>query len=131
MRQFHQLAIVLARLMGFKEANDHEPAISLIEDAYREIINLDLKTIKAMSPQELLDYLLEKQDLNLPTLEKMGELLMEEAYLYGNNRVSDLFFSRGQKALFLLNYVQDNDKTFSLTRKALIDRLQKKLSGID
>ncbi|MDN5215866.1 hypothetical protein QQ020_27555 [Fulvivirgaceae bacterium BMA12] len=131
MRQFRQLAIVLARLMGFKESNDHESALSLIEDSYKDILDLDLKSVKAMSSQELLDYLLKKKNMDLPSLEKVGELLMEEAYLYGNDSASDLFFSRGQKALYLLNYVQDHDQTFSLARKTLIDRLQKKLAGIN
>ena len=129
MRQFHQLAKVLARLLGFKENDDHVGALSYMEESYKEILDLDLKEINAMKPDELLDYLLEKQNMNLPALEKTAEILREEAYLYRNGSISDLFASRAEKALHLLNYVQENDKTFSFTRKALIDSLRKDLAA--
>lgn len=129
MRQFHQLAKVLARLLGFKEKDDHAGAKSYIEESYKEILDLDLKEINAMLPDELLDYLLEKQKMNLAALEKTAEILREEAYLYRNGSISDLFASRAEKALHLLNYVQENDKTFSFTRKAMIDSLRKDLAA--
>lgn len=123
MRQFNQLAKVLASLMGFKEEGEHEKSISFIEDSYKEILGLDLPALNAMSPSDLLSYLLEKQSMNLPTLEKMGEVLREEAYIYRSGGIVDLFISRAEKATYLLNYVHQNDKTFSMTRKALIESL--------
>ena len=128
MRQFHQLARVLARLLGFKESDEQRMVTSFIEDAYKEILDLDFKTIKAMQPHDLLDYLLEKQHMNLPALEKVAEIFREEAYVYHSTSSPDLFVSRANKALYLLNYVQENDKTFSLTRKALVDGLEKDLA---
>lgn len=128
MRQFHQLAKVLARLLGFKESGDHVKALSFVENSYKDILGLNLKELKAMPPDKLLDYLLEKQGMNLASLEKTGEILREEAYLYGSGSASDLFVSRAEKALYILNYVQENDKTFSFTRKALIDNLKKDLA---
>lgn len=121
MRWTQELAKVMALLMG----KDTKEALDLIDSAMRDQIGLDPDQLERMNHKELLDYLQQKDNLNLGQIEFIAGLFYEK---YKRSGASDKVWSPHlAKAYTLLKHVHEHADTYSLDRKQKLDSMAREL----
>ncbi len=114
LRMVEEFAKFLAAIMGLREDGKYEEALKKIDNVYKGMIQLDPIGIKSIGPEELLDYLKSEKKDNHHYLKMIAELLYEEGQVYVET--GDPISARNvlEKSKVLINYLMDNDPTFSL-----------------
>jgi len=120
-RLTQQVAKVLARLIG----KDWEQTLLILEAVYNDWLPIKRKDLIEHPPKSILDWLIIEEKLSVDELEAIAHLLQAEGNLM------DDFIERKDrlmKALLILEYVDNQDDTYSMSRKHKIDILLKTLS---
>ncbi len=116
MRQFNQLAKVIARLLGFKDTGAWDEAEAVARDAYKDILGIPAEELLSKSDQDIL-LLFQQQSMRLDTMEKFCVFLSNEA---------DVFIALGAKekakrrltlAGFLMEYIIAADALYVMDRE--------------
>ena len=128
MKQFEQLGVVLAALMGFKSRTEYKKAIEIIHEAYNVIPGFDLDLLNIQDPDIFLEKLLEESPHSRDKMGLIADFLFEEGdflYLSGDrNKSRDRLF----KAESIFNFLNINQKIFSIERENKMSRIRKILS---
>lgn len=120
LRWTQELAQVLARLMGKKP----ELQLHIIRETYHELLSLDLATMEALQPDELIPYLTEQLEYNDGQLEFLAEMLyregkiqLEQAQILSGRR-------RLQEALLIFEFLDAKQDVFSLERQQQMETIR-------
>lgn len=127
MRQFEQLGIVLAALMGFRAKGEYLKGIEIINEAYDEIPGFDPELLHLEDPGEFLTKVLELKQNSYEKLNLIGNFLFEEAEFLILSGDGEKAADRYRKSLCLLEYLDRNEKIFSMERNQKIIRIRKML----
>jgi hypothetical protein len=114
MRMVEEFGKYLAAIVGLKLDGKPEEALKKIDNVYEGMIDLDPKALKSLSIDELLGYLQIKKKFNNHYLKMIAELLYEEGLIY--SEIGDPISARNvlEKSKLLINYLIDEDSTFSI-----------------
>lgn len=113
LRMVQEFAKFLAKVVGLKMEGKLDEALKEIDNIYKGMIDLDPIVLKSLDPGEVTDFLLEEKKFNTHYIKMIAELLFEEGQIYAEN--GDPISARNvmEKAKILINYLMENDSTFS------------------
>lgn len=123
MIQIEELAKVVLQIITNRNTNATRHTPALIQTVYNSL-KLDRPTLMTVPAEELVHRLDSDDNGGILRLEIAVKTLIEESYLYPEQRQAML-----QKAKTLLAYIQTHDKTFSLERVNLLNELERELKG--
>ena len=126
MRMIDEFSKFLAAVVGLKNEGKFEEALDKIDDIYRGMIEADPKVLKAIEPDQLLDFLQNEKQFNNQYLKLIAELFFEEGQVYveSGDPISAVIVM--EKAKVLINHLMENDTSFSLDwyeKLAVIDKV--------
>ncbi len=113
LRIVEEFAKFLAAIVGLKREGKFDEALKKVDQVYHGMINIDPVILKSINPDELMDFLLHEKKFNNHYLKMIAELLFEEGQIYAEN--GDPISARNvlEKARILIDYLMENDPTFS------------------
>lgn len=108
-----EFAKFLAKIVGLKQEGKFNEALKKIDDVYQGMIDLDPAVLKSIGADELLDFLQNEKKYNNIYIKIIAELLFEEGQIYIES--GDPVSGRNvlEKAKVLINFLMENDSTFS------------------
>ncbi|MDR3704950.1 MAG: hypothetical protein P4L28_03470 [Paludibacteraceae bacterium] len=119
---------VITAMMGFREKGFPEDALRLADEAYTELLSLDLLSLQSMTEAEF-QSLLETYNLNVSYLGYLAEILYQTGDTYSQLSDKGKATNFYQKSLQTLLFQIGKDKTFSLEREAKISELKKRIQA--
>lgn len=130
LRMVEMFGEMLAGIMGFIRKGDYNKASQQIGRAYNDILREDASFFTSIPENELTHKLLESHNYTNGHLEILAELLNAEAELNlarGDKSESLTFF---RKSLLLFEFVDDEQKTYSLVRINKIETIRKRIDSL-
>lgn len=128
MRQIEQLGQVLARalarLLNIKEVPDASLSLDDIKQVYGDELDMNLDIILETRKEEIVEVLTSRIRFLDHHLEKVAELLSETATLYERSDEHGIAGDLREKAILVLEYLQDNSGEYSLDRVMKITHLR-------
>lgn len=113
LRIVEEFAKFLAAIVGLKREGKYEEALKKVDQVFNSMINLDPVILKSIKQEELIDFLIEEKQFNLHYLKMIAELLFEEGQIYVEQGDPVTAQNVLGKAKILINYLMENDRTFS------------------
>lgn len=123
LKLMQQFAKMLSKLMGLKERGEMEEASRFIQDAYKDLFNTDREFIKSHNEEALVDQLKTGHKLSNEQLEILAKLIFEDADLVQEIERKQFY----SKALYILEYLNTEQKLYSFEREELIKTIKGKL----
>ncbi|NJO03340.1 MAG: hypothetical protein HC880_18120 [Bacteroidia bacterium] len=127
-RLIAQLSEVLAALMGYKSEGRAEEGRGRVEQAFKEMLDMDMGELEKVSEHQILSYLKDQKQWDEQQINATAELL----YCYAEMLHIEEEYPKSQalykKALPLYVYLQNQGKVFSLDRMNKIDKIQNLLA---
>jgi len=119
---------LIAAILGLIKKGDHEQAEKMIERGYYELLRRDASYFQLIPKEQLTDKLLSDHDYTNGHLAVLAELFFAEATL--NEAQNKLNRSRTnyEKSLVLLEFLEQDDKTWSAKREDRKSLLKEKIA---
>ena len=113
LRMVEEFAKFLAAIVGLKNEGKYHEALKKIDTVYTGLIDIDPIILKSLSPEEMITFLKNEDKYSNQYLKIIAELLFEEGQIYVES--GDPVSARNvlEKAKMLINYLSENDSTFS------------------
>ena len=113
LRMVEEFAKFLAAIVGLKNEGKYSEALKKIDTVYTGLIDIDPIILKSLSPEEMITFLKNEDKYSNQYLKIIAELLFEEGQIYVES--GDPVSARNVlvKAKMLINYLSENDSTFS------------------
>lgn len=113
MRVIDEFGKFIQKIMGLRLEGKTEEALNEIDTVYEGLIEADPKVLKAIKANKFLDFLINEKGFNNKYLSMIAELHFEEGQIY--LETGDPISARDvmKKAQILIEYLKDNDSTFS------------------
>ncbi|MDR9417946.1 hypothetical protein [Gracilimonas sp.] len=132
MRQIQQLSQVLGRVIaaviGLKGSGQTQQAIEITNKALNEELKLDIDALLEMKPEEMLQFLEEKEGMNEENLERVADLFLELGKKMKEEQIQPekmkVFFRR---ALQIYTYIEGQGNIYSIDRNHKIQKLNEML----
>lgn len=108
-----EFAKFLAAIIGLKNEGKYSDALKKIDSVFTGLIDLDPIVLKSVSPEEMITFLKNEEKYSNQYLKIIAELLFEEGQIYIES--GDPVSARNvlEKAKVLINYLSENETTFS------------------
>ena len=122
-REIQRLSLLLTKLIGMAtglKSDDLEQSIQNIESDLKNEFDLTLRGIEEMEDQELIDKL---NGMNEQHSENLAELIHNLI----NNKHTNFGSELAKKGIVILDFLDNNSKTFSLKRMELKNTLQQRI----
>ncbi len=123
LKYLEKLSRVIAAMFGFRDKGFPEDALQLADEAFKELLKLDVDEL-AIMPLEKFISTIKENNYSSSYLELMAQLAEETAkslILNGKNNDSLQFYAKSLNLFYLLN---EKDKTFSFDREKKIKELE-------
>ena len=120
LREIQKISILLMGLLGKLIQHDE---LGNIEKEWRElqdVTHLSLDDLLRVEPLEMVKALIRNNGFNTNNLEIFAQSLYEMRYLYTDNQKEMLL----KRALFILEYIEVEEKTYSFDRQNLILKIK-------
>ncbi len=119
------LGKMLADLLGLKQQGQVSEALNAVDESLQKALSLNLVSLIAIHPRELVAWLRQEKQFQHQHLEPMADILYEaaEGFLLQND--TDTARALWERALALYEHIQDSETTFSLERHYRIGQLKK------
>ena len=128
LKYIEKLNRVIAAMLGFREKGFPEDAIRLAQEAYTELLDIDLDVLSAISNNEF-NGVLTQHNYSHTHIEALAEILFQTANAYNElniNVKAESFYSKSLQTLLHLN---TKDRTFSMEREERINELRELIKG--
>ncbi len=122
-RMSQDLAKVIAELLGF----DTSQKLEYLNE-YFATLNIDTMDLLDSHPEDLMDQLLDRKDLQVSHLELVANLIHQKALVYYEQEHDAFGHNLMKKALLLLEHVDEEIGVFSLERRELMDSMKRDVS---
>ncbi len=125
-----KLGRVVAAMLGFREKGFPEQGIHLADEIYKELIHLDIDTLKTI-PVAKFTEIIKKENYTAFYLESLAELTYQTAESFSDKndiQAANSFYAKSLQTYYLLN---EKDKTFSFEREKIIKHLEEIISPED
>lgn len=124
LRYFELLGLVLARIMGFKQKGQYDEALEVIEDSYKEALNLDITDLDNCDPEMLLIEMNVNKKFSNDQLKFLAELLYERAELFLLQHKKEMAKMNFRKSLVLFEFIESSEKIFSIGQDEKIKKIR-------
>lgn len=122
-RMSQELAKVIAELLGF----DTSQKLEYLNE-YFATLSINTMNLLESTPDELMDELLSREDLQVSHLELVANLMHQKALVYYEQEHEPFGHNLMKKALALLEHVDREMDTFSVERRELMDSMKRDVS---
>ncbi len=119
-RMSKELAKVIAELLGY----DTTQKLEYINE-YFISLGLDPVNILETDPDDLMDELVDRDDLQLSHLELVGNLIHQKAKVYYEQDFDAFGHNMMKKAIVILEHVDKEMEIFSMERRELLDSMNR------
>lgn len=116
LRMVEMIGDLIAALLGLIKKGDLEQAEKILERGYYELLRRDASFFQLIPKEQLTDKLLSDHDYTNGHLSVLSELFYAEATLSEAQNRSDNALTCYEKSLTLLEYLEQEDKTWSAKR---------------
>ncbi len=121
---------MLKGILAMIRKKNYEEASEAIENAYKELLQKNSFEILKVSPENLLEVLQNEYNYEQQHLEIISGLLFAEAELdFAQNDLSKSL-ANFKKSLIILNYLDKEQKTYSLERQNRIAEVENRIEEI-
>ena len=117
-----KLGQVLVAMLGLRGKGFPEESIRLADEAYTELLHLNIEDLKLMSNEKFAEFI-ENQNYSASYLEVLAELMYETAKSFDDKndvQSANSFYGKSLQTYYLLS---KKDKTFSFEREKIIEEL--------
>ena len=115
------LGKLLANLIGNKNNGEIVGGIEITNQILNEKLNLSIEKISLIPEEEFVNFLKTEKEFTNENLEQLAEILM----LNVKNVIDEITkIKLYRKYLILLEYIEKNDKTYSLERHLKIEKVK-------
>jgi hypothetical protein len=129
LRYFEELGQVLAKLMGFKEKGDFMGGLELLNETFSSMLHINSGDLNRISSDKLVSYLTDDLQFTLTQVSLVAELLFQEAELYNQLAKQEDANSRYRKVLILYNYINREEKAYSIEREQRSEMIRQLLDN--
>lgn len=119
---------VIAAMMGFRQDGYPEDALRLADEAYTELLSVNLSSIENMDEATYRTFL-EQQNTNVSYLGYLAEILYQTAIAYTQMENKEKAIGYYSKSLQTLIFQTQKDKLFSFEREARMKELKKHIQA--
>jgi hypothetical protein len=117
------LGSALNKLIGLKQISP-EDSYQFVKHHLQSELNFDLDHFLKMNDDELITYLTAKS-FNTNHIETLSKILFELADTFQSKEEQDKLFIKSE---ILLNWVSATDKTYSIEREKIIEKIHQKIN---
>lgn len=121
-KYLEKLSRVIAAMLGFRDKGFPEDALRLVEETYKELLDIDLEELAIMPVEKFID-IIKKASYSAQHLELLAQLTRETANSFSAKNESDIAKGFYAKSLQLYYLLSEKDKTFSFEREEIIQQL--------
>jgi hypothetical protein len=113
LRLIEEFGKFLAAITGLRLEGKLEEALKKVDETYNELLEIDPKVVKSLNDDEVLGFFQEEKKYDNKQLNLVAELLYQEGMIYSEE--GDPVSARNvlEKSKILINYLMENDSTFS------------------
>jgi hypothetical protein len=129
MRQFNQLGVVLAKILGFKEKGKFEEAEAVIDNALTDFDLKELNFYSAIHVDSLIPELIKSHHSTMAQINVLAEMMYEKAEIKTKLGKTDIGKELYIRALKLFEYITDREKIFSFEREEKIKKIKSLLGS--
>jgi len=128
LRMIEMIGDLIAAILGLIKKGDHEQAEKLLERGYYELLRRDASYFQLIPKEQLTDKLLSDHDYTNGHLAVLAELFFAEATLSEAQNKRDHSLACYEKSLVLLEFLEQDDKTWSAKRDERKSLLKEKIA---
>lgn len=130
LRMVEMIGDLIAAMLGLIKKGDLEQAEKLLERGYIELLRHDAAFFQAIPTDKLTGTLIEEHNYENGHLAVLSELFFAEATLNEAQHKLPYALTCYEKSLKLLEFLEDEDKTWSAKREERITLLQTKIAEL-
>lgn len=119
---------LIAALLGLIKKGDHEQAEKLLERGYYELLRRDASFFQLIPKEQLTNKLLRDHNFTNGHLAVLSELFFAEATLSEAQNKLNNSLSCYEKSLVLLEFLEQEDKTWSAKREERKSLLKERIA---
>ena len=127
LRMIEMIGDLIAALLGLIKKGDLEQAEKIIERGYYELLRRDASFFQLIPKDQLTDKLLGEHHYTNSHLEVLSELFFAEATLSEAQNKPNNSLVYYEKSLVLLEFLEQDDKTWSAKREDRKTELKKRI----
>ena len=128
LRMIEMIGDLIAAILGLIKKGDQEQAEKLLERGYYELLRRDASYFQLIPKEQLTDKLLSDHDYTNGHLAVLAELFFAEATLSEAQNKHDHSLACYEKSLVLLEFLEQDDKTWSAKRDERKSLLKEKIA---
>ena len=128
LRMIEMIGDLIAAIMGLLKKGDPEQAEKILERSYYEFLRRDASFFQLIPKDQLTNQLLSDHNYTNGHLAVLAELFYAEAMVNEAQNRSINSKQYYEKALVLLEFLEQEDKTWSAKREERMDQIKGKIS---
>ncbi len=128
LRMIEMLGELIAAILGLVKKGDYQKASEQLGRIYYNMLKEDAGFFKAIPLERLTDKLLKEHNYTNGHLEILAELFNAEAELDLAQDKRDLSLEFSQKSLLLLDFIEKEEKTYSIDKENKMSLIRNRIS---
>ncbi|MFC0878241.1 hypothetical protein ACE01N_16720 [Saccharicrinis sp. FJH2] len=121
LREIQKIGELLLGIIGKLQKKQDVAEINNELEELESITDLSVDKILRMEPVKMVQVLEKLEQFNIQNMELFARTLFEMHTLFDRNRSNMML----ERALFILEYLEEREKTFSMTRQDLMSSIKK------
>lgn len=127
-RKSQNLSTVIESIYGLRTNDQADKALAVASQNFSELAGYTLSEILEMKADVYLQEIL-KQHLSLSYLEQLVKFLLETSEIFTQLQKNAEMLNLSEKALYLIKYLIETDKTYSPERESFVALLEEKIKN--
>lgn len=127
-RKSQNLSTVIESIYGLRTNDQADKALAVASQNFSELAGYTLSEILEMNADVYLQEIL-KQHFSLSYLEQLVKFLLETSEIFTQLQKNAEMLNLSEKALYLIKYLIETDKTYSPERESFVALLEEKIKN--
>ena len=127
-RKSQNLSTVIESIYGLRTNDQADKALAVASQNFSELAGYTLSEILEMNADVYLQEIL-KQHFSLSYLEQVMKFLLETSEIFTKLQKNAEMLNLSEKALYLIKYLIETDKTYSPERESFVALLEEKIKN--
>ena len=127
-RKSQNLSTVIESIYGLRTNDQADKALAVASQNFSELAGYTLSEILEMKADVYLQEIL-KQHFSLSYLEQLVNFLLETSEIFTQLQKNAEMLNLSEKALYLIKYLIETDKTYSPERESFVALLEEKIKN--
>lgn len=127
-RKSQNLSTVIESIYGLRTNDQADKALAVASQNFSELAGYTLSEILEMKADVYLQEIL-KQHFSLSYMEQLVKFLLETSEIFTQLQKNAEMLNLSEKALYLIKYLIETDKTYSPERESFVALLEEKIKN--